>query len=258
MDAVESSPAPSAGAARRSRDAVGLLDADPTFAAVVPPGDAALARRVLHVPRLDVLAGPWSPPSRDSWAGPVSALVLLRGAIARHVAVGGRRTSHYLGPGDVLQPWPRPAEGLPSTLRFTVVEPAVLAVLDKRFGLAASRWPELTVVLTDRLAEQIDRAAAHTAISHLPRVEQRILAILWQLAERFGRSDGDGTEVRLRLTHAVIGDCVGARRPTVTLALRSLVEDGLVRRNAEGTWHLSHASRGVLRGALAGPPAAAA
>ena len=237
------------------RSTVCLPDLDAAFLAGVATEDVALARRVLTLPRLDAPAGRWPVPPRDTWTDPVTALVVASGALARHVDVGRRTTTHYLGPRDVVQPWTGSTGGLPGAVRWTVVEPLTLAVLDRRFALAATKWPALSLVVVDRLAEQANLAAAHTAISHLPRVEQRLLAVLWQLADRFGRPGADGTEVRLRLTHSTLGDFVGARRPTVTLALRVLVDDGLVRRERDGTWLLAAASRDALVGMLAGTPA---
>ena len=80
-----------------------------------------------------------------------------------------------------------------------------------------------------------------------------MLALLWHLAERFGRVAPDGVVLGLRLTHRMIGELVGAQRPTVSLALTSLLEDGLVARRDDGTLVLDAASRGTF--APAGVPA---
>jgi CRP/FNR family cyclic AMP-dependent transcriptional regulator len=42
-----------------------------------------------------------------------------------------------------------------------------------------------------------------------------------------------------RLSHQTLADLVGARRPTVTLALRGLGDRGLLERGAGGEWILS-------------------
>jgi len=235
---------------------ISLLDADERFASAVSAADAALARRVLTLPRIDVPVGGWQPPSRKTWRGPVSGFLVASGALARHVEVSSRSATEFLGPGDVVQPWAGTGDVLPCKTTWTAPESTVLAVLDGRFTLASSKWPALGCLLHERLADQLHRAAAHTAISHLPRVEQRILAVLWQLADRFGTVGPEGVDVRLRLTHAVIGDCVGARRPTVTLALRVLMDEGLVQRRETGTWLLSRESREVVRSGMEPAPVA--
>jgi CRP/FNR family cyclic AMP-dependent transcriptional regulator len=54
---------------------------------------------------------------------------------------------------------------------------------------------------------------------------------------------GDGVSVELPLTHALLGELVAARRPSVTTALSTLAEQGKVERRGRA-W--------LLRG---GPPA---
>jgi CRP-like cAMP-binding protein len=51
----------------------------------------------------------------------------------------------------------------------------------------------------------------------------------------------DGVRLELPLTHAVLGKLVGAHRPSVTTALGSLVDRGLVVR-AEDGWVLREPS----------------
>jgi CRP/FNR family cyclic AMP-dependent transcriptional regulator len=227
-------------------EAIVLLDADPAFASAIPTADHPLARRVLTVPLLSADRGPWVPPPRATWRQPVVGLLVVSGAIGRDLDVAGRVGTQFAAPGDVLVPWTTTVETLPYTQSFTVHEPATLAVLERRFALAASRWSGLSAVITERLAEQVLRASVHAAIAQLPRVEQRVLASLWQLAESFGRVQPDGVVIELRLTHALIGQCVGARRPTVSLAIRALLDAGLLRRRTDGAWILHGSSTPAL------------
>ena len=83
-----------------------------------------------------------------------------------------------------------------------------------------------------RLGERAERLATAQAISKLTRVDRRVLAFLWHLAERWGRVTSGGVLVPLTLSHRMLGQIVGARRPTVTAAVRLLVESGeVVRRD---------------------------
>ncbi len=65
-------------------------------------------------------------------------------------------------------------------------------------------------------------------------MEERLLAILWLLAESWGRVTRTGTTLPLSLTHDVLGALVGARRPTVTLALGQLVRRGAILQQEDG------------------------
>ena len=111
-------------------------------------------------------------------------------------------------------------------------------MLDRRFAAEVSQYPEITAALFDRLSERSLRLATTQAISQLTRVDRRLKALFWHLAERWGRVGGDGVVIPLALTHRILGQLVGARRPTVSTALSELAErDELVRR-ADGSWLL--------------------
>ena len=58
------------------------------------------------------------------------------------------------------------------------------------------------------------------------------------LAERWGHITPSGVALPLSLTHEALGRLIGARRPTVSLAVKALATAGRVTRDAEGSWHL--------------------
>jgi CRP/FNR family transcriptional regulator, cyclic AMP receptor protein len=128
---------------------------------------------------------------------------------------------------------------LPTDRRFTVLNKTHLVALDQRFIRAAATWPQLLIAIHRRLNDQEHRVATHGVICQLPRVEQRLLAILWHLAGRIGTVTPSGTEIPLRITHEQLGRLVGAQRPTVSLALRELSDRGRVLRRPDGVWVLS-------------------
>jgi CRP-like cAMP-binding protein len=209
------------------------------------------------VPYLRLPAGRWADaagarPARE----PVVGAVVLKGLIARETRLAGRTATQLLGAGEVCNPWARDDELLPSEVAWSALEPSCLAVLDGRFAAASRRWPSLGLVVQQRLAERADRLASLAAVLQLPTVEQRVLAVLWHLADRFGRVTTEGVAVRLRLTHQLLGRLVGAERPTVTLALGYLAASGAVVRRDNTTWLLDPASRETLAPRSADPAAA--
>ena len=114
-----------------------------------------------------------------------------------------------------------------------------LVAINARFGQTARQWPGIADVLHERLGRQTHRASMHAAMLHFPRVDDRVLALFADLAERFGRVNTAGIVVDLRLTHEIIGGLVGSRRPTVSLALKALAERGAIQRQADHRWLLS-------------------
>jgi CRP-like cAMP-binding protein len=232
-------------------DLVAVLDADPALAEGLSGEDLALARRALVLPtaRVDADEQIGSPPEAR---GAVGQLV-LDGVVTRHVDLAERCCAEVLGPGDVLGPAGSGAELFEAPISYRALRPATLVALDVRFGAAARRWPRLAVNLHERMVAQQTRGAVHAAIAQLPRVGQRIVAVLWHLAERWGRVTPEGVVVSLDLTHKVLGRLVGAQRSSVTLALGQLEAGGEVSRTADGQWLLRPASRTQIDGS--GPAA---
>src|SRR5581483_6789399 len=75
--------------------------------------------------------------------------------------------------------------------------------------------------------------AQRAATCH-PRADARIALLLWHLASRWGVAGEDGTILPLPLTHRLIGQLVGAERPSVSHALSRLSTAGLVSRRRGG------------------------
>ncbi len=92
----------------------------------------------------------------------------------------------------------------------------------------ARRAPRLISALYECVADQMQRVTGQLVICQLPRVDERVLAIMWLLAESWGQVTPGGVRLPLALTHETLGAMVGARRPTVTLALRKLTQEGSI------------------------------
>jgi CRP-like cAMP-binding protein len=112
------------------------------------------------------------------------------------------------------------------------------AVLDERFAVRMARWPAVATALLGRTMERARSLAFYLAVCHMTGIEQRLLVVLWHLADRWGRTSRDGVVLRLPITHAVLAGLVGARRPTVTTALARLEENGHVTRERGEGWIL--------------------
>src|SRR4051812_13052610 len=221
------------------RKAVGirLLEAQPDLADGLSPEDEAQARR--HVVALldSVEPGPWEPASRYPPDAAFFGLLVVDGMISRDVELGGRRCSELLGPGDLMRPWDYDegdAPSVPSESAWSVLEPTRVAVLDGRFARVACRYPELVAGLIGRTLRRSRWLAILLTISSMPRVDARVLALFWHLADRWGRVTLDGVVVPVRLTHDMVGRLVGAHRPSVTTALSELTRAERISRLPHG------------------------
>jgi hypothetical protein len=219
---------------------VRLLEVDPDLGALLADARRAEAERALVVRTHRLGIGPWDVSRLANASADHIGLLIVDGVIARETIVADHVSAELLGPGDLIRPW-QPAsksELLPVDVVWSVLSPATLAVLDRRFAAECSNYPEITASLFERLSERSLRLATTQAISQLTRVDRRLKALFWHLAERWGRVSGDGVVVPLALTHRILGQLVGARRPTVSTALSELATtEELVRRD-DGSWLL--------------------
>mgnify|MGYP001134007564 CR=1 FL=1 len=116
--------------------------------------------------------------TRGLIALPVTALLLAVGALA---------------PDRSPLPVPVPVPGaataeaivvLPRTVEWSALSAVRLAVIDQALAVRAAQWPEIFASLVERAARRAERLVVMQAIAHLTRVDDRLLALLWCLAER--------------------------------------------------------------------------
>lgn len=231
---------------RAARNEVRVLEADPDLAAALTdPADARVATHrvcaraeVLETGALTDAGELWDPDS-------TIALLVVDGLLLRALTIGDRRSTELIGEGDVLRPWQSDDEDgtLPCRANWRVLERTRVAVLDDQFAAAATPWPQLWSALMARALRRSRYQAIATTLSHMTRVDQRLLMLFWHFAERWGRVRSDGVLVRLPLTHETLGALVGARRPSVTSALTLLAREDLLRPAERGAWILTSAAR---------------
>jgi hypothetical protein len=224
----------------RPAEAIHLLEADPDLGTLLSGARRVEAERDLVVRTHRLPVGPWDVSRLAGASGDHIGLLILDGVLARELVVADHVSAELLGPGDVVRPWQGTTRSalLPVDAVWSVLSTLTVAVLDRRFGAEAARYPEITAALFDRLGERSLRLATTQAISQLTRVDRRLKALFWHLAERWGRVAGDGVVVPLALTHRILGQLVGARRPTVSTALSELAERGELVRRPDGSWLL--------------------
>lgn len=173
---------------------------------------------------------------------PLGASVLIvEGLLLRRVTIEGRRGSELLGPGDVVRPWDQDAvAGLPSpaSVLWQVIDPTRVVFIDTRLIGRAAPYPEVLGNLLSRAVRRSQSLAVHLALSSMPRVDDRLWVLFWHLADRWGAVTPAGVRLDLRLTHELLAELVGARRPTVTSALAALGREGRIVRGDDGAWLL--------------------
>jgi CRP/FNR family cyclic AMP-dependent transcriptional regulator len=222
---------------------VHLLDADPDLGAGLTATQRTLARAALVSPVERLRLGRWAPISDGEHYG---ALV-LDGLLLREMVVAGQPSAEVIGAGDVLLPLGSDeVTFVPRAVSWRVLVPARVAWLGTPVLAGFVHWPALARTVLQRSERRVARVMAMQSLAHLSRVQDRLLGILWLLAERWGRVGADGVVLALPLTHRALGQLVGAKRPTVTGALGALEDDGLIDRLDAG-WLLRGEPPAFLR-----------
>ena len=231
------------GPSRRGTPGAGaaLLELDPELGCLLSPERRTLATRELRVRVSAFPVGAWDG-SRLTEADPAHyGLLIVNGVLAREVVLMDTVSTELLGPGDIMRPWhvEGPPELLPVVVRWNALSEVRIGLLDRAVSAQLGAYPEIGAVIVDRMSERAQRLAITQAISQLNRVDQRLLALFWHLAERWGRVAPNGISVPLALSHRLIGELVGARRPTVSTALAELAHESQLVRRQDGTWLLT-------------------
>jgi CRP-like cAMP-binding protein len=220
---------------------VHLLEVDPDLGRGLDIQRAREVSRRLVARALEIPRGTWSPSELLAGGSQPIALLIVEGLLVREATVGDHPSSELLGPGDVL----RAAEDgddadalLPRLIEWNALSAARVAVIDHALAVRAAQWPEVFACFVERAARRAERLVIMQAIGHLTRVDDRLQAMLWYLAERWGRVVPGGVAVDLRLPHRTLAGMVGARRPSVTTALGQLAARGEIERRPGGGWLL--------------------
>ena len=181
--------------------------------------------RQLTLPVVTVGPGALDVPSLLATHNAFGATV-LEGIVMHARRIGEQTGVQLLGPGDLLVTASDASPDWLTEATFRTADPARLALFGLDLLAAVYRWPRVLHGFYACLGDQLQRLTAQLVICQMPRVDERVLAMFWLLAESWGQVTPSGVRLPLNLTHETLGALVGARRPTVTLALRKLTGEG--------------------------------
>jgi hypothetical protein len=217
-----------------------ILEADPDLGEDLSGEQLRIARGRALAEVVSFPAGPWRVDPDDFERAGNLGLLLIEGLLAREVTVGEYTCAELLGPGDILQPWLRigPEQSVATEVDWEAVEPVKAAVLGREFTRRVAPWPEIPAAISRRLMQRTHWLGFHLAVCGLRRVDDRLLLVLWHFADRWGTVTPEGVRLDIRLTHDVLAAVTGARRPSVSTALKRMIESGRIRSRPRSRWLL--------------------
>lgn len=182
-------------------------------------------------------------------------LLLIDGLMSVDTRVADRTATELLGSGDLLQPLGFcPYEMVDQCAAWHALAPTQLALLDGDFIARVRAWPQLLAALFRRAERRQNELSLMRAIASQPKLELRLLLLLWHLATRWGRVEQGGIHLTLPLTHRLLGQLVAAERPSISHALGRLSHAGLVTGSA-GDLHLHGSLESHLESLIERTPA---
>jgi CRP/FNR family transcriptional regulator, cyclic AMP receptor protein len=206
-----------------------LLDEDDDLADEFDIRTRLAARQLATARVLHAVVGEYDLAPLFDAVGLGPGLLILDGVVAFETRVGDRTALELIGAGDLLQlPCQRSDDLLERRDAWRVLRAARFALLDAEFTDRVRPWPQIAQVLLRRAGRRISDVDALRAIACQPRLEVRLVLLLWHLASRWGRVDPAGIRVALPLTHRLLGQLAGAERPSISHALARLAHAGLV------------------------------
>jgi CRP/FNR family transcriptional regulator, cyclic AMP receptor protein len=218
--------------ARHVSEIASVLEADPELAEDVPAEHREAAVRASQARVVRVARGAWNARGQAEAVRGGYGLLVLSGLLVRRVGITDHVGAELLGPGDLLRPLEHDGElaTLPFAAAWRALEMLRLAVLDRAWSVRMSRFPDVGITLTARAMLRSRRLANTLVIASHPRLEERLLLMLWELADRYGTVHRDGVHLPLPLTHEVLAELTGARRPSVSAAVGRLARAGRLAR----------------------------
>ncbi|HEY1522347.1 MAG TPA: Crp/Fnr family transcriptional regulator [Solirubrobacteraceae bacterium] len=170
----------------------------------------------------------------ERWLG----ALILDGIIVVELEAGRSRVGWLIGAEDLIRPWQLPEIAIATSTRWRALTDTRIAVLDDRCRHRAVSIPGVLDKLLARTASTTHWLLAQSLLLTTPSVDERLLLWFALCGERWGKVTPDGVVLNLPLTHDLLGALVGARRPTVTIALKSLETAGFLARESGERWLL--------------------
>ena len=104
----------------------------------------------------------------------------------------------------------------------------IILVPSVTFHQLLDRRPEMSLSISKLMGTRrmrIERRLKH--LLFLPN-RDRLIHLLLELAERYGRATGGGVQLGIHLSHQELANVIGSTRETVTVLLRDLQQEGLL------------------------------
>lgn len=168
-------------------------------------------------------------------ARPRCIFVLESGLVRLYrVAPGGGETSFgYVAPGDLFGEVATFEDFAHEGFAQAMSDSVVWSLDRAAFESLVTQRPALLFAIARQLAQRVRHAEARVEDLVFQSVRARVERTLRDLAQRFGRRDGERIVIDVPLTQSELAKRVGATRQTVNQSLGELAEAGVIGREGQ-------------------------
>jgi CRP-like cAMP-binding protein len=179
-----------------------LLDADPELAEEFDIRGRVAVRQLATARVLPVAVGAGDLSGWFNIARHGPGLLVRDGLVAFETRTGDRVAAELLGAGDLLQAPSLPTdELLERSCQWRALWPTRFALLDEDFVDRVRPFPQVVRALVSRACRRTAELDVLRAITSQPRLEVRLVLLLWHLAARWGKVEPASVRLCLPLTH---------------------------------------------------------
>ncbi|WP_055666266.1 Crp/Fnr family transcriptional regulator [Desnuesiella massiliensis] len=107
-------------------------------------------------------------------------------------------------------------------------EAIIMGIKKEDFLNAMSRDFNFTKKVINSMSKKIRRCYRQIKNTVAIKVDKRVAAKLWKLSKDYGVEREEGTEIALNITVTYLADMFGSPRETISRALRTLENEGLI------------------------------
>jgi hypothetical protein len=167
---------------------------DPDLGSGLDGEQLSSARGRLVLPGIELAAGGRTIErlrAAEGLRGYLHGFLVLSGALTINALMSGRRCTRVVGVRELVLLDGVEIDSIPVSWDWTVIASARLGLFDERLLTIGRQWPAVMGEILKRAALQTRHAFLQQTISQLPRVEERLLALFWSIADRQGTARAD-------------------------------------------------------------------
>lgn len=169
-------------------------------------------------------------------------ILVVEGFLVAKLTVGRAVSGWLVGQDDLILTCQTDPLALTRATEWRVLTSTRVALIDEAVCQRAASSRTLVPTLLTRAARTTHWLLAKSLIASAPLVRERLMLLFALFAERWGTVVRGGVRIDIPLTHEVIANLCGARRPPVTIALNTIRSQGLLKRTAGARWLLCRQS----------------